>query len=129
MKDRGQALSVEVQKDERTKEQIARKAGYSRSAYYKHIRDPQLEYHILTRYGIVLGFDFSIQFPDMPKYAIAQDPEEMIYGKPTNMDDAYKVIDLWREKYIRLSDRHNGVVEKLNEMLDANSNNKTGNRF
>jgi hypothetical protein len=118
MKDRGQALSVEVQKDERTKEQIARKAGYSRSAYYKHIRDPQLEYHILTKYGIVLGFDFSIQFPDMPKYAIAQDPEEMIYGKPTNMDDAYKVIDLWRDKYIRLSDRHNVVVEKLNELLD-----------
>ena len=119
MKDRGQALSIEVQKDERTKEQIARKAGYSRSAYYKHIRDPQLEYHILTRYGIVLGFDFSIQFPDMPKYAIAQDPEEMIYGKPTNMDDAYKIIDAWREKYIRLSDKYNILADRVNERDNA----------
>ena len=119
MKDRGQALSIEVQKDERTKEQIARKAGYSRSAYYKHIRDPQLEYHILTRYGIVLGFDFSIQFPDMPKYAIAQDPEEMIYGKPTNMDDAYKIIDAWREKYIRLSDKYNILADRVNEKDNA----------
>ena len=119
MKDRGQALSVEVQKDERTKEQIAKKAGYSRSAYYKHIKDPQLEYHILTKYGIALGFDFSIQFPDMPKYAIAQDPEEMIYGKPTNMEDAYKIIDLWREKYIRLSDKYNNLADRSNEKDDS----------
>ena len=121
MKDRGQALSVQVQKDGRTREQIARKAGYSRSAYYKHIKDPQLEYHILTKYGIVLGFDFSIQFPDMPKYAIAQDPEEMIYGKPTNMEDAYRIIDLWREKYIRLSDKYNSLADRTNERGDTAS--------
>jgi hypothetical protein len=118
MKDRGQALSVQVQKDERTREQIAKKAGYSRSAYYKHIKDPQLEYHILTKYGIVLQFDFSIQFPDMPKYAIAQDPEEMIYGKPTNMEDAYRIIDLWREKYIRLSDKYNALADRMNDRQD-----------
>lgn len=119
MKDRGEALSVQVQKDHRTKEQIARKAGYSRSAYYKHIRDPQLEYHILTKYGMVLCFDFSLQFPDMPKYAIVLDPEEIIYGKPTNMDDAYRIIDAWREKYLRLNDKYNKIVDKVNEKENA----------
>ena len=117
MKDRGQELAIAAHRDPRKIEEIAKKAGYSRSAFYKHIKDPNLAYHILTDWGKALGIDFTFQFPDMPKYMILQDPEVMLYGKPTNMDEANQLLDLCREKYVRLIEDYNKMVRKMNDML------------
>jgi AcrR family transcriptional regulator len=117
MKDRGQELAIAAQRDPRKIEEIAKKAGYSRSAFYKHIKDPNLAYHILTDWGKALGIDFTILFPDMPKYMILQDPEVMLYAKPTNMDEANQLLDICREKYVRLIEDYNKMVRKMNDML------------
>jgi hypothetical protein len=117
MKDRGQELAIAAQRDPRKIEEIAKIAGYSRSAFYKHIKDPHLEYHILTKWGKALGIDFTVQFPDMPRYMILQDPEVMLYAKPTNMDEANQLLDICREKYVRIMEDYNKMVRKVNDRL------------
>ena len=48
------------------------KAGYTRSSYYKHIRDPDLPYHILAGYGKAIEHDFTEELPEMPQYMIEE---------------------------------------------------------
>jgi hypothetical protein len=48
---------------------------------------------------------------------ILQDPEVMLYAKPTNMDEANQLLDICREKYVRLIEDYNKMVRKMNDML------------
>ncbi len=106
---RGQVLATAVEASGLNKETVAAKAGYKRSSYYKHIKDPNLEYHILIAYGRALKHDFTEEFPDMPKYVL-DDPQET-YGKPITLDEAIKQRDYWKDKYIDLLEKYNGLIE------------------
>ena len=98
------------------KEEAANKAGYSRSAYYKHIENPNLEYHILMAYGKAIRHDFTQEFPDMPKYLV-EEPEE-IFGKPVTFEDAMKLMEAWRSKYYELIEQYNReLIEKYNRLI------------
>ena len=44
---RGQVLATAVEGTGLNKEEVALKAGYSRSRYYKHIENPKLEFNII----------------------------------------------------------------------------------
>jgi len=91
------------------KEEVAVKAGYSRSAYYKHIDNPELDYHILIAYGKAIRHDFTEEFPEMPRYLI-EEPEE-IYGKTLTLEEAIHQRDLWKDKYIELLEKYNKLIE------------------
>lgn len=93
------------------KEEVALRAGYSRSAYYKHIDNPMLDYHILIAYGRALKHDFTEEFPEMPKYEL-QDPN-MPYGQqPANMEEALREKDYWKDKYLELLEKYNRLIEE-----------------
>ncbi|RYY62234.1 MAG: hypothetical protein EOO05_03530 [Chitinophagaceae bacterium] len=112
---RGQVLSSVVESTRINKEKVAVKAGYSRSSYYKHISNPDLDFHILTAYGKAIQYDFTEQFPDMPKYMV-YDPEEN-YDAPKSLDDALKQRDSWKDKYYDLLEKYNSMMEeKLQEL-------------
>ena len=96
------------------KEKVAVKAGYSRSSYYKHIANPDLDFHILTAYGKAIGFDFTEQFPEMPRYMV-YDPEEN-YQSPKSLAEAIVQRDAWKDKYYELLEKYNILME---EKLDA----------
>src|ERR1700730_508286 len=85
-RDRGMALAAAVEATGLNKRDVAGKAGYSRSSYYKHIDNPKLEFHILTAYGKAIKHDFTEEFPEMPKY-ILEDPVES-YGQPSTLEEA-----------------------------------------
>jgi hypothetical protein len=108
--DRGRILAIAVEGTGLNKEEVAAKAGYSRSAYYKHIENPDLEYHILTAYGKAMKFDFTEQLPEMPKYVLS-DPEET-YGKPVSVEEALRQRDYWKDKYIELLEKYNRLIEE-----------------
>ena len=93
------------------KEDAARKANYSRSAYYKHIKNPGLDYHILIDYGKAIKHDFTEDFPDMPKYLL-EDPEEEIHNTPKTFEEAVKLMEMWKRKYVELIDRHTRLLEE-----------------
>ena len=110
---RGQILAAAVQASGLGKEEAAKKAGYTRSAYYKHIENPNLEDHILIAYGRAIKYDFTSELPEMPKY-ILEEPEE-VYGKPKTLEDALRVIDSWKNKYLDLLEKYNIMIEEKME--------------
>ena len=97
-----------------SKEDVAKKAGYTRSAYYKHIENPNLDYHILIAYGKALKHDFTEEFPDMPRYMI-EEPEEA-YGKPKTIEDAIRLVEQWKHKYLELLEKYNRLIEERVKM-------------
>ena len=92
---------------------MAVKAKYSRSSYYKHIADPELDFHILAAYGKAIGHDFTEEFPEMPKY-ILEDPEET-YSKTITPEELTRQRDHWKDKYLDLLEKYNRLIEERME--------------
>jgi len=107
---RGQILATAVEATGLNKEEVATRAGYSRSSYYKHIDNPNLDYHILIAYGKAIRHDFTDTFPDMPKYLV-EDPEEP-YGQPQTIEEAIRQREVWKNKYIELLEKYYRMVEE-----------------
>jgi len=107
---RGQVLAAVVEASGLGKEEAAKKAGYTRSAYYKHIENPNLDYHILMSYGKAIRHDFTEEFPDMPRYMM-EEPDEA-YGKPKTLEEAVKLMDIWKNKYLELMEKYNRLIEE-----------------
>lgn len=106
---RGQLLANVVKDSGLNKTALARKAGYSRSSYYKHIEDPDLGYHILFAYGKALKHDFTEDLPEMPKY-LMEEPEEE-YSQQVTLKEAIKQRDYWKDKFYELLDRYHKLRE------------------
>jgi hypothetical protein len=109
---RGELLKEAVETTRLNKEEVAAKAGYTRSTYYKHIQDSDLPYHILTAYGKAIHFDFTEFLPEMPRY-IVEEPEENYNEGLT--PEVRKQIDYWRNKYIDLLEKFNQLVMDMRE--------------
>ena len=105
---RGQALAAAAGSLNKTA--IAIKAGYSRSSYYNHIENKDLSFHILTAYGKAMKYDFTVEFPEMPKYLV-EDPEEK-YGKTPTLEEAIKLIQYWKDKYIELIEEYKNKLKE-----------------
>ena len=110
---RGQVLASVVNALRLKKEKVAIKAGYSRSSYYKHILNPDLDFHILIAYGRAMQHDFTEEFPEMPKYLL-EDPEEN-YGKTPTLEEATRQRDHWKDKYLELLEKYNRLIEERME--------------
>ena len=107
---RGQLLAAAVEATGLNKEVVAKKAGYSRSAYYKHIENPELDYYILMAYGKAIKHDFTDELPDMPRYML-EEPDE-IYGRPKTLEEALILLDQWKNKYLELLEKYKGLIEE-----------------
>jgi hypothetical protein len=109
-KHRGAILQAVVDKSNLSVVAAAERAGYSRSSYYYHIMDPELSFEILQRYGRALNYDFKNDFPEMSKHILEEDDAK--YIKPTNLEQAVKEIEKWREKYFELLERYRQLLEE-----------------
>lgn len=90
---------------------MVKRMGISRGTYYNHKEDPNLPFEDLEKYGKVLGYDFTSDFPEMQKYTF----EEPIvpYGDPKNLDEAIRQRDYWRNQADQWKDKY---IELLEEM-------------
>lgn len=109
--DRGQVLAALVEASGKNKEEVAARAGYSRSAYYKHIENPNLDYHILMAYGRALHHDFTEEFPDMPQYEV-EDLESLYGKKPETLEEALQQKEFWKNKYLELMEKYTALIEE-----------------
>ncbi len=87
---------------------VAVKAGYSRSAYYKHVAQPDLKFHILVNYGKALKYDFTEEFPEMSKYSLHDSGSD----EPRTIGDALKQRDEIQRKYNELLEKYNVLLEE-----------------
>lgn len=114
-KHRGQALAAAVNASGKKVEDVADKAGYSRGAYYKHVKQADLKYHILSAYGKAMGYDFTDEFPSMPKY-ILHEPDE-IYNMPETLEQAKAMLAQLKSKYTDLLEKYNLLMEEKVEWM------------
>lgn len=86
---------------------LVQKMGISRTSYYNHIKDRELSLDMLHRYGRALGYDFSIDVPEIEKMVNFID-------KPIcSVDEALLQRDYWRAKYYDLLERHSDYLESV----------------
>jgi hypothetical protein len=106
-KHRGEILEKVVKQTGLRIEVAIRKTGYSRSAYYKHIKEKDLSLHILIKYGNALNYDFSFDIPDLKQLVGERNPDQ-----PVNLQDALLVISNLKEKYLNLLEKYNILLEQ-----------------
>ncbi len=115
--DRGNILEAIAKKSELTIEQIAKKAGYERPSYYKHIKNPNLSFNILERYGKALKYDFTEDFPAMPKYSLLDIPVGLS-SKPSSLKEALEELEDLNYKYIEVMEKYTELLEKYNKLIE-----------
>jgi hypothetical protein len=106
---RGEVLQTAVTESGLSITSLVKRVGYSRSSYYNHILDPQLDFGILEQYGKVLKHDFSINFPEINNQLLQEDPEE--YNRPVTIEQAIKTAERWKEKYYTLLEKYQELLE------------------
>lgn len=109
----GETLKAAVKRSGQKVEIVAKKAGYSRSTFYTHIKEPNLDWRILERYGIALQYDFTEDIPGLNKYALQ---EPYIRYTPRTFEEAIKQLDEARNKYEQLNDQYKQLIEEHNQL-------------
>jgi hypothetical protein len=107
---RGEVLQSAVNKSGISITIASKKAGYSRSSYYNHILDPQLDFSILNDYGKAIRHDFSVDIPEMEKFTVEEDSE--VYVKPGTLEQAIREMEKWRQKYYSLLEKYHKLIEE-----------------
>ena len=107
---RGEVLRAAVNNSGVSITVAAKRAGYSRSSYYNHVLDPELDFSILNDYGKAIRYDFSIDFPEMEKFVVESDSEG--YRTPNTLDQAIKEVEKWRQKYYSLLEKYHRLIEE-----------------
>jgi AcrR family transcriptional regulator len=108
---RGELLETAVRESATNITQMVKKMGISRGTFYNHVKDPQLSFETLARYGQVIKHDFSQDLPDMKRYAF-EEPEAP-YGLPQTLEEAIEQRDYWRERYYQKAEEYNQLVLRL----------------
>ncbi len=107
---RGEVLKAVVKRSKIGIAEATKRSGYSRSSYYIHIADPDLPFDILEQYGKAIKYDFSYEFPEMPKYmSFTQEP-----------DIAYYSLEQLRNEYGRLRERYYELLDKYHLLMEEN---------
>lgn len=107
---RGKVLADAYKKSDLSIAQLTRRAGYSRGSYYNHIVQQDLSYAILLSYGKALGYDFSIDLPEMIPHIITEpDPDYL------SVDDLRKEREMYKNKYMALLEKYQDLIERNNE--------------
>lgn len=81
-------------------------AGYDRTTFYNHIKDPNLPYTVLSRYGEVLNHNFSEDYPEF------KDPARTHADQIYSLEEMEKDRDKWKHKY-------EVVFELLNKCMEG----------
>ena len=79
--------------------QMVKKLGISRGTFYNHIKDPNLSFETLAKYGKVIRHDFAQDLPEMKRYIFEE--AEVPYGVPKTIEEAIEQRDYWRERYYK----------------------------
>lgn len=85
------------------------KAGYKENTYYSHIKQEFLDYSILEKYGRAIGYDFSVEYPEMAEYF-----PDIIQDTISKTKD----FELLQNKYLALLEKHKDLMEKYSDLQE-----------
>lgn len=90
--------------------EIAERAGYTQSTFYKHIKKQDLDFNILYKYAKEMNYYFLNEIPEFKVWL----EENRLITKGEKTKDCEEIIkdrDKWRDKYYSLLERYNSVLE------------------
>lgn len=97
--------------------QIARRAGYkTRGSFYDHVRNPDLSFSILEKYGEVFNHDFSEEIPGMPKLTLEEPVGPDYKTVPKTLEEALQLINKLKERNYDLLEKYNASLEREREL-------------
>jgi len=113
---------------------VLERTGYHRSTYYTHVRNPDLAFSILYKYGRAIPYDFSLQFPEIGEYfshSTELQAPNIQESDPTpyqNMPlkSLLKYTASLRDKYVELLEENRELRIRL-DVLSERLNSKTTN--
>lgn len=108
---RGALLDKAVRESSTNISQMVKRLGISRGTFYNHIKDPNLSFEQLAKYGKVIKHDFSEDLPEMKKY-VFEEPE-VPYGVPKTFEEAVEQRDYWRERYYKKAEEFTRLVLEM----------------
>lgn len=109
---KGQLLKTQVESKGISVTKLVEKAGFSRSSYYNHIKDPDLSIDILLQYDKILG----VNFIDFLEEYIDRDVNDIQYiylnsSKPVTLDESKLQTQFWKNKYLELLEKYQVLLE------------------
>lgn len=81
-----------------------------------HIKQDDLAFEILARYGKAMGYSFADEFPEISEY-LMEDKND--YARQLSYEDLLQDRNRWREKYFESIDKYNRLVDKYNKVLEG----------
>jgi hypothetical protein len=105
-KHKGEYLNELVRKKGIKIKVLTAAAGYDRSSFYNHIKEPNLSFGILIRYGKVLNHDFAEEFPEMKA-----DRKNNV-APPMSYDELETDRDNWKEKYFQVAELYHQCMQQ-----------------
>jgi hypothetical protein len=106
---RGELLAKVVAGSPVSVTKLAKRMGISRGTYYNHVDIADLPFELLERYGKILKYDFSADFPDMKSYTF-EEPIEA-YGEPPTIEEAIRQRDHWKKEADKWKDKYIALLE------------------
>lgn len=106
---RGQILHEAAKQHPNSIKDIAEAAGYKYGTFFKHIKNKDLSYTILAKYGKVMNRDFSVEFPEMvslPSFA-TQNNKRSFFSE----DELKEELEELRKSYVKVLEKHNSLLE------------------
>lgn len=108
MKHRGELLAKAIAKSQLKKTTIAKMLGCSPRYLYDLVEKESIPNDDMIRFGKALGYDFSVDLPDLMEYINIKAPEEL-----SNLDLKF------REKYFTLMEEHIELIRKHESFINS----------
>lgn len=105
---RGQVLERVVKQSSLSIKDVITRMNISRTTYYNHINNKDLSIDIIAKYGRVIGYNFSAEFPEIKRAEAFIKTRE-----PKTFDEAMIERNMWREKYYDVLEKYNICMERL----------------
>ena len=105
-KHKGEYLNGLVRKKGIKIKVLTQAAGFDRSTFYNHIKQPNLSFGILLKYGKILNHDFAEEYPEMNVNQKKPAQPVMSY------DELLEERDSWREKYFQVAELYHQCMQQ-----------------
>lgn len=114
---RGEVLHIVAKTSKLTIREITEKAGYKPPSFYVHVKQMELPYETLARYGKALGHNFMDEFPEMSDY-VFQDDQINYQKKKRSYEELELDKDRWQSKYQELNEKYQILSDKYQKLLE-----------
>ena len=106
----GEVLERIVRRDRMGISELARRLNVSRRTMYNWFETERIGIEVIRRIGLIIGHDFSIEFPDeFAKRSDFADGESFVDASGAS-DQSATVVYYWMDKYIKLLEKFNSVL-------------------